>query len=201
MNMIKSENGLDSLLPWMARQEIALIEKYLFPSAIMLEWGSGFSTHYFSQFVKGYYSIEHEREWYDKISQLQHIQPINSRAFQERTNKDGCFLFYVPPNKHVPPPESNYISHKDYIEQGGIIGNMVGGFDIVLIDGRSRVACSRYIVPWLNKRAVILFHDFWKSTRGRYREILDIYTEIESIRDTEQTISILKLKDSRAKGY
>ena len=44
-----------------------MIEKYLSPETIMLEYGSGGSTLYFSKFVKEYYSIEHDKKWYDEI--------------------------------------------------------------------------------------------------------------------------------------
>ena len=43
----------------MSPKEIAFIEKYLTKDKVMLEWGAGGSTLYFSQLVKEYYSIEH----------------------------------------------------------------------------------------------------------------------------------------------
>ena len=41
---------------------------FLHPDYSMLEWGSGGSTIEFSQqYVKEYYSIEHNKEWHDKV--------------------------------------------------------------------------------------------------------------------------------------
>ncbi len=34
----------------------------------MLEWGSGYSTLWFSQFVGEYFAIEHNREWHQTIA-------------------------------------------------------------------------------------------------------------------------------------
>ena len=52
---------------WMSQKEIKMIEKYLTPETIMLEYGSGGSTIHFSKFVKEYYSLEHNKEWYNKV--------------------------------------------------------------------------------------------------------------------------------------
>jgi hypothetical protein len=52
---------------WMSDHEQSLMESYLAPSDIMLEYGSGFSTLWFSQFVEKFYSIEHNVEWYNAI--------------------------------------------------------------------------------------------------------------------------------------
>ncbi len=45
----------------MSPLEQQMIEFYLQPGKVMLEWGSGFSTLWFSQFVGQYYSIEHDK--------------------------------------------------------------------------------------------------------------------------------------------
>lgn len=44
-----------------------MIESYLQPTDVMLEFGAGYSTVWFSQFVKEYYSIEHNATWFDEI--------------------------------------------------------------------------------------------------------------------------------------
>lgn len=39
------------------------METFLKENVVMLEYGSGKSTLWFSQFVRKYYSIEHDLEW------------------------------------------------------------------------------------------------------------------------------------------
>jgi hypothetical protein len=46
--------------PMMSTRERQLIESYLRPTDIMLEWGSEGSTSYFSSYVQCYFSIEHD---------------------------------------------------------------------------------------------------------------------------------------------
>ena len=53
--------------PWMSREEINLIEKYLKKDHVTLEWGSGGSTAHFSKLVKEWNAIEHNKEWYQKV--------------------------------------------------------------------------------------------------------------------------------------
>ena len=53
--------------PWMSKEEINLIEKYLKNTHIALEWGSGGSTAHFSKLVKEWNSLEHNKEWYQKV--------------------------------------------------------------------------------------------------------------------------------------
>ena len=52
---------------WMSEEEINLIVSSLKPNDIMLEWGSGGSTVNFPQYVKKYYSIEHDESWYQDV--------------------------------------------------------------------------------------------------------------------------------------
>ena len=51
-----------------SNHEQALIESFLNSTHKMLEWGSGYSTLWFSQFVDKYYAIEHDRTWHQTIA-------------------------------------------------------------------------------------------------------------------------------------
>ena len=47
--------------------QISAIYGYLNKTDTVLEYGSGGSTTHFSKYVKHYYSIEHNKEWYEKV--------------------------------------------------------------------------------------------------------------------------------------
>ena len=53
--------------PFMPAEDISLIEKQFSKNDIVLEWGSGGSTIQFSKLVKRYYSIEHDRGWFENV--------------------------------------------------------------------------------------------------------------------------------------
>lgn len=135
----------------------------------MLEWGSGGSTLFFSQFVDEYISIEHDKDWHKQIAKK---IPKNVR------------YFLVKPNKKLTKKHKGNIEQlKDYVEKI----NEFDKFDKILIDGRARVACAKEALNHLKKDGIVFVHDFWK--RDRYLQILKWYKEIGS---TSNKMIILK---------
>ncbi|MFG0285835.1 MAG: hypothetical protein ACF8R7_15575, partial [Phycisphaerales bacterium JB039] len=53
--------------PWLAPGAIDFLEQALRPSDVMVEFGSGRSTRWFSQRVGRLVSVEHHRGWYEKV--------------------------------------------------------------------------------------------------------------------------------------
>ena len=160
--------------PWMNKNEIDCIASLLTQDLTVLEWGSGGSTLFFAPMVKEWHSIEHNKQWFDKISQ---ILPNNVN------------YYYVPANKAVSRRYSTHADYKDYIE---IIDTIKGKFDVVLIDGRARVACARYVKNRLTKNGIIIIHDFFKSNRQSYHVLLNEFQEVKRIETPEPGLIILK---------
>ena len=85
----------------MGDKEIELIEKYITPETVMLEWGSGGSTIHFSKLVKELYSIEHDFQWYNKIKKDKNnnvnITFVPSNGIYDSTipTKDEQFEDYI----------------------------------------------------------------------------------------------------------
>lgn len=55
-------------LPWFTYPAIEYLQQLDLREVNMLEWGIGNSTRFFAARCKSIYSIEHDKEWYDKIS-------------------------------------------------------------------------------------------------------------------------------------
>ena len=91
----------------------------------VLEYGSGESTSQISNRVKELISIEHQKEWFEKIK-------------LDKTENSQIYL--VEPN--LPYSEGNhcgtYEEFRDYIE----FPIKYGPYDVILIDGRARVHCA-----------------------------------------------------------
>ncbi len=162
---------------WMANEEIELITKYLYPSDVMLEWGAGGSTVYFSRFVKKYYSIEHTFNWYYRA---------------KKQAKSNVKLKYIPPNlprnvRLIPPfkPEQ----FVDYVH--GVSRFKEPIFNKVFIDGRARVECAKEVLKYINKDSIVFIHDFYR--RKHYHTILEFYDKLEEIK-TGSGLIALKLK-------
>ena len=167
--------------PWMHDSEMNLIMAFLTPEDVMLEWGCGGSTILFSQEVKEYYSIEHNKEWYEQVT-----KKVKDKNFK------NVHTYFVPSEVENPIVPSKKEDYKTYIEYPKVIGKK---YDRILIDGRARQFCSEFCIPYLNKGGLVFFHDFWMNERGRYRDVaLKHYNEVASIVSTNQTLVILQPK-------
>ncbi len=162
-------------------REKELITKHFSPDKVMLEWGSGGSTTEFSPYLKKYYSIEHNEEWYhkvkDEISVLGYKNINYNFVEQNQDNVDGR--------------QSEYNMFKDYIDA---VDTFDTKFDIVLIDGRARRLCAKKIIPYLNPGAVVIIHDW--CLRNVYHCVTDYYNVLEYIDDTFQTIATFTLRET-----
>ena len=165
---------------WMDDKEKLLITKHFSSDKVMLEWGSGGSTIEFSPFLEQYYSIEHNKEWYEnvknEISVLGYKNINYNFVPQNLPNNDGR--------------QSEYAQFKDYID---VVDTFDTKFDIVLIDGRARRLCAKKIIPYLNPGAIVIIHDW--CVRDVYHCVTDYYDVFEYVNDTPQTIATFKLKE------
>lgn len=172
---------MDTIKPWMHDNEILLILKHLYYTDTMLEWGSGGSTLYFPYFVKHYYSIEHNEDWFQKIlPQIPDNVNFNFVSWDsERT---------------IPTQRDQFKTYIEYINELG-----VKKFDKILIDGRARGWCAEYALNYLHKDSIIFIHDFWN--RPQYHIVFEWYNEIDSIKNKNlQTIVALQPKKNYLKN-
>eukprot|EP00884_Botryococcus_braunii_P019139 jgi/Botrbrau1/5909/Bobra.0366s0085.2 len=167
---------------WMSVHEQMLIESFLDENNTMLEYGSGFSTLWFSQFVKSYYSIEHARDWYtrikEKIHSLPNVQYKLAAVDPGYKGWQGGFS------------EGNYEQFEEYIKAVDAFG--VPKFDRILIDGRARAFCAKYILKYLHKNSYVFIHDY--IARTLYHENVDAYYTKVAIVMKGQTVVVARPK-------
>lgn len=115
------------------------------PSDIrVFEYGSGMSTAWWAARVKEVVSVEHHEEWFNKIQ-----SDLPENALLIHRTLDG---------------EAYEAS----------IAEMQGDFDLVVIDGRNRVACTRYALQKLSEKGVVIFDN---SERERYKPAMVMLEE------------------------
>lgn len=164
-----NKNKIHRYLPYMNSEEISDLVTYIDKDTEMLEIGGGNSTLFFSRIVKRLVTIEHNKEWSDKISndmklvskcdwKIHVIEPSFPQSHPFQPAEPGQFDDYV-----------NFISNLDKNQ-----------FDVILVDGRDRVRCTLASVPLLRKDGVLIIHDFWN--RPKYHSVLEI-SELELIKD------------------
>lgn len=159
-----------SFVPLMHEWEYKFIEKYLLPSDILLEWGCGNSTLYYSDFVSKVISIEHDVSYFTQVSNC--IKAFNAKNID---------LHYVPPTIKDQSIK-RYDQLKDYIE---FPIKQKFNFNRILIDGRARKECAVFISQFLTADDVVFIHDFNHNNVEGYvdtnyfNDILEKYEIIE----------------------
>jgi hypothetical protein len=149
--------------PHFKTNDVEMFKKYIKKSKIYLEYGSGGSTYYAckSSNIQEIYSVESDIKWIKKVQSL--IQDLNK-----------CKFIYIDisSNGNWGKPGKNATNdqckkYSDPIDNSNI--------DLILIDGRFRVACA---LKCFNINSLILFDDF--LNRPKYHVILQFYNIVES---------------------
>ena len=96
----------------------------------LFEFGSGYSTLFYSRFVNDVVSVEYDRAWFETI---QKNAPINVSFCLQSNDVDGLYC--------------------------RTICNVNRQFDVVIVDGRDRVNCVKQSIPCLTPKGVILLDD------------------------------------------
>lgn len=143
-------------LPEIAYEAVWLLDLFLAKNMKVFEWGSGGSTIFFCQRAGKVVSIEHERAWYELVH--------SSIAYHSIQNCQ--YLFIEPSNLILPGYESSQYRDSSFRAYAAAIDAYPDGyFDVILVDGRARVACIQHAFPKL-KGGGLLFLD--NSNRVRY---------------------------------
>tara|TARA_Y100001963_G_scaffold160065_1_gene267534 strand:- start:2667 stop:3287 length:621 start_codon:yes stop_codon:yes gene_type:complete len=190
----------------MSSEQIDSIYSYLDSNDIMLEYGSGGSTLHFSKYVKYYYSIEHHKDWYDKVkSETSNITNLSYFyiAAEDFWNDEGSLSGkeilseseYKRLYEKYPYSEENstyscigrYNQFKTYVNYISELG--VETFDKVLIDGRARTFCAYKVLPYLKENSLVFIDDFFRnsySATARWEveygnQFFDLYEQVERV--------------------
>jgi hypothetical protein len=117
-------------LPWVTYSFIDFIKERLHKDLSVFEYGSGSSTLFYARRVRRVISVEHDKDWYNKIV---HSSPPNAEMIFTELQRDGEYS-----KKAASLPEK---------------------FDIIIVDGRDRVNCCKYSIQALSPRGVLVLDD------------------------------------------
>lgn len=152
------EELIDNDLLWINYNSINYLKKFVNKNKIVLEYGSGASSVWFSKRCKKLISIEHDELFYSKLKK---IKKKNNLKFK---------YFLTKPQSKIDQYRSNRIknySFKNYIFKPNTLGIK---FDIIFIDGRSRIECLKNSLNLIKKKGVIVFDN---SDRNEYKNYLN----------------------------
>lgn len=151
---------------WMKKNEEEFLKKYVNKDSIILEWGSGESTLFFSNICKHIVSIEHDENWFNKIK-------------QKYKNYNNLDLILKTPN----------IDYIDGIDDGSLEQfldyikapcSFNFEYNLILIDGRARVECAKILKNLnISENCIIFVHDYFsRKEEYNYKEI-EKYLELK----------------------
>jgi precorrin-6B methylase 2 len=136
-----SVDASGSPLPWMTYPAIEFIRKRVKPDMSVFEYGSGGSTIWWANQVREVISVEHDRAWFEKVA-----KDVGSRAL---------------------------VYQIDLIPGGGYSGAIQkfdNRFDVVVVDGRDRVNCTKNCLQALKSTGIIILDN---SDRPEYAEAFE----------------------------
>ncbi len=154
---------IDSTKPMMNDDDIRCISKELLSrnKVDVLEWGTGNSTLYFTELLKGtdikfrWDSIEHNPKWY------KHVQDNNKNV----ELKIHLFQHENPLNKAT----VNDAPMDDYVNVPRMLWRK---YDVIIVDGMKRIRCLKMARQFMKEDAVLFLHD---AERTCYHSTLKEY--------------------------
>jgi protein O-GlcNAc transferase len=161
-----SQPSIEPMLPPLEKE---LFYKYLDKATNYLEFGSGGSTYnaVLRNNIKNIVSVESDKIWYNKINNMINNKKLIYKFIDLNANPNN---FGYPENVSLDIMKS----YPSVIEQYKNIN-----FDLILIDGRFRVACALICFKYINNNCFILFDDI--IGRPHYNEVFNYYDKIESV--------------------
>jgi len=117
-------------IPWVTYSFVDFIKERLKKQHTVFEFGSGNSTYFYAKYAGIVVSVEHDKEWFDKIHGT---KPENAELIFCELVRDG-----------------DYCRMPQKLEET---------FDIIIVDGRDRVNCCKQAVKAVSENGVIVLDD------------------------------------------
>jgi len=177
--------------PFFSNNDKVMFYKYLDKASNYLEYGTGGSTYQASirKNIKTIYSVESDKDWYNKLEEkLKEIPQCDKKI-----NIIYCDMNAQKNNWGYPGPKSNIHDWKNYSDQlVKMDPELQKDIDLILIDGRFRVACCLKCFDIINDNCLIIFDDFL-DRQDQFGVVLDYYDIVEKTNDNK--MAILKKKN------
>ncbi len=123
--------------PWLTQAIISILESWLRPEDIGLEWGSGRSTAWFAKRVSHLTSVEHDPRWANIVT-----NKLRAASLETRVSYHLC------PDGANEEPTSEYVMLIEQFDDQC--------FDFCLIDGVVRDRCALLAVPKIRPGGILI---------------------------------------------
>lgn len=173
------------MIPWLAPNDLKLFYKYLDDERVQtyFEFGSGGSTYQAARrpHIQRIFSVESDREWFKKVRQAVGNDPRVDVRYHE--------MHAVPRNWGHPGPQSTPEQRRGYSECINL-PHIPDEIDLILVDGRFRVASCLKSFAKLSSTGLVIFDDF--LNRPNYFAVMKYYDIIDMT--TDRRLVVLRKK-------
>jgi hypothetical protein len=175
----------------MTEDELALLKKYIGQNSSYFEWGSGGSTDTFGRFTDGtIVSIENFKPWCAKVSALPFVK---CRKIMGNLHYK-CIVPYPTLAYGYPKYEERNGDFDEYIDAIAEFPN----FDVILVDGRWRIACALKALDYIRDDTIVFLHDV-NSKRPYYKRLFDEETGWYDVVENSSSLIALKRRKNRTR--
>lgn len=178
--------------PHLSTNDTTMFYKYLDTIKVYFEYGSGGSTYQASirPNICKIYSVESDIVWQNKVKQVTRFQESHKdiiHIFNEMDTQQNNWGY--PGTNATNIQKINYSNHITKLTKDQQLE-----IDLVLIDGRFRVACCLKCFDVIRNNCLIAFDDF--LNRKHYHIVLDYFDIVEQTSDNMMVILKKKLNVS-----
>ena len=151
-------------LPWWTYRAIDEVERFLAsrPGARVFEYGSGASTVWLARRADRVESVEHDLRFAAEVRDL--VDGLDNVVLHEVPATTTEAQAVVRSGRHG-QTDLDFGAYVRAIDRVG------GRFDLVVIDGRARVACLHHALDHLAEDGLVVFDDV---RRRRYRTVMEL---------------------------
>lgn len=168
------------MIPCLHKDDLSTFYTYLDRSTTYFEYGSGGSTYhaYLRPNIRKIYSVESDRRWYNEVK-----NKVTDERLVYYLNDMEC----APNNWGYPGPTcptEQKIKYSSYLPN--LSPEERNSIDLVMIDGRFRVACLLKCYGQVSEECVFLFDDFWN--RPQYHIVLTYFESIDPYMNRQMAV-------------
>jgi hypothetical protein len=131
--------------PWLTAEATKVLDAWLRPDHVGIEWGSGRSTRWFAQRVGRLVSVEHDAGWHATVSDQLEDVGINNVDYR---------LLPVEPERVETPEWIAAMFASEYVRAVDVFAPKT--IDFALVDGMYRSACALAVIPKLRSGALLI---------------------------------------------
>lgn len=149
--------AIDARIPWWSFAAIEAMRRHVVPGMKVFEYGGGGSSVWLQDLGADLTVVEHDREWYEELRRV--LKADASVLLKEPTDSGTCGS-RVSPNLYF----------DDYVNAINDVND--DSLDLVLVDGRSRVACGLAAMSKVKHGGLLVLDDSGRSRYVALREAL-----------------------------